>query len=235
MRDETLTFTAAKNESNEAREAKVSIYFGDGEEVSSTIYQEGVPQQEETPILQLEPGQNFEINPEGEDIDIKVLSNVDYTVEIPAEATWLHEKDKAQTRAEATQSIVTLYASKNDTGEKRSAVVKLSYEDKASVTFTVSQEPAQSGNEGGNDDGGNQGGTTVPDGNTGSGNTGSDNEDTYTFVLNTSSKKIHDPSCGSVATMAEKNKKKWTGTYAELQELLSSGYTTCGTCKPAVE
>lgn len=84
-------------------------------------------------------------------------------------------------------------------------------------------------------DSGNQGGTTVPDGNTGSGNTGSDNEDTYTFVLNTSSKKIHDPSCGSVATMSEKNKKEWTGTYAELQELLSSGYTTCGTCKPAVE
>ena len=84
-------------------------------------------------------------------------------------------------------------------------------------------------------DSGNQGGTTVPDGNTGSGNTGSDNEDTYTFVLNTSSKKIHDPGCGSVATMSEKNKKEWTGTYEELQELLSGGYTTCGTCKPAVE
>jgi DNA-entry nuclease len=84
-------------------------------------------------------------------------------------------------------------------------------------------------------DSGNQGGTTVPDDNTGSGSTGSDNEDTYTFVLNTSSKKIHDPSCGSVATMSEKNKKEWTGTYEELQELLSSGYTTCGTCKPAVE
>ncbi len=83
---------------------------------------------------------------------------------------------------------------------------------------------------------GNQGGnTTVPDDNTGNGNTGSDNEDTYTFVLNTSSKKIHDPGCGSVSTMSEKNKKEWTGTYAELQELLSGGYTTCGTCKPAVE
>ena len=85
-------------------------------------------------------------------------------------------------------------------------------------------------------DSGNQGGnTTIPDDNTGNDNTGSDNEDTYTFVLNTSSKKIHDPGCGSVSTMAEKNKKEWTGTYEELQELLSSGYKACGTCKPAVE
>ena len=68
--------------------------------------------------------------------------------------------------------------------------------------------------------------------NTGSGST---DETTYTFVLNTSSKKIHDPNCGSVSTMSEKNKKEWTGTYAELQELLNSGYKACGNCKPGVE
>ncbi len=81
----------------------------------------------------------------------------------------------------------------------------------------------------------NNTGTTTPDSGNNNGNTGSGDEETYTFVLNTSSKKIHDPSCGSVSTMSEKNKKEWTGTYAELQELLASGYTTCGTCKPAVE
>ncbi len=81
------------------------------------------------------------------------------------------------------------------------------------------------------DSGNNQGGTTTPDG----GNTGTGDEKTFAFVLNTSSKKIHSPSCGSVSTMSEKNKQEWTGTYAELQELLESGYTACGTCKPAVE
>ena len=89
------------------------------------------------------------------------------------------------------------------------------------------------GNQGGNTnpDGGSQGGTTNPD----EGNTGTEDEKTLTFVLNTSSKKIHDPDCSSVAKMSEKNRKDWTGTYAELQELLESGYTACGTCKPAVE
>ena len=66
-------------------------------------------------------------------------------------------------------------------------------------------------------------------------NTGSTDEVTYTFVLNTKSEKIHNPGCSSVATISESNRKDWTGTYAELQELLNSGYTTCGNCKPSVE
>ena len=79
-------------------------------------------------------------------------------------------------------------------------------------------------------DDGNQGGTTPDDG-----NTGTEDEKTFTFVLNVSSKKIHDPDCSSAAKISEKNRKDWTGTYAELQQLLDSGYTTCGTCKPATE
>ena len=79
-------------------------------------------------------------------------------------------------------------------------------------------------------EGGNQGGTTPDDG-----NTGTEDEKTFTFVLNVSSKKIHDPDCSSAAKISEKNRKDWTGTYAELQQLLDSGYTTCGTCKPATE
>ena len=66
-------------------------------------------------------------------------------------------------------------------------------------------------------------------------NTGSTDEVTYTFVLNTKSEKIHNPGCSSVATISESNRKDWTGTYAELQELLNSGYTTCGNCNPSVE
>jgi hypothetical protein len=89
----------------------------------------------------------------------------------------------------------------------------------------------EGGNQGGTTpEGGNQGGTTPDDG-----NTGTEDEKTFTFVLNVSTKKIHDPDCSSVAKMSEKNRKDWTGTYAELQQLLDSGYTTCGTCKPATE
>ena len=142
MQDKILVFTATKNESTQSREAKVTIYFGDEGSISFTIYQEGAQQQEEEPVLELVDGQNYEINPEGGDIDIKVLSNVAYAVEIPAEATWLH---KAEPSRAATESIVTLYATKNDTGAKRSAEVKLTYADSTPVTFTVSQEPAEGG------------------------------------------------------------------------------------------
>ena len=142
MQDKILVFTATKNESTQSREAKVTIYFGDEGSISFTIYQEGAQQQEEEPVLELVDGQNYEINPDGGDIDIKVLSNVAYAVEIPAEATWLH---KAEPSRAATESIVTLYATKNDTGAKRSAEVKLTYADSTPVTFTVSQEPAEGG------------------------------------------------------------------------------------------
>ncbi len=48
------------------------------------------------------------------------------------------------------------------------------------------------------------------------------------FVLNTSSKKIHKPTCSGVSSMSESNKKTVKGT--ELQQYLDQGYEYCGTC-----
>ena len=81
--------------------------------------------------------------------------------------------------------------------------------------------------------GDNQGGTTGGEqgGNTGSGST--DEEGEYSYVLNKSSKKIH--KADTTCSMSDKNRVEWTGSYEELQELLESGYTTCGTCKPSVD
>lgn len=53
------------------------------------------------------------------------------------------------------------------------------------------------------------------------------NEQTY--ILNTSSKKYHKPTCSGVTTMKEENKQEYTGTKEELE---SQGYEACGTCKP---
>ena len=50
-----------------------------------------------------------------------------------------------------------------------------------------------------------------------------------TYVLNTKSRKFHNPDCRGVATMADKNKQSFTGTRSELIE---QGYSPCGTCKP---
>lgn len=49
------------------------------------------------------------------------------------------------------------------------------------------------------------------------------------YVLNTSSKKFHYPSCSSVDDMKESNKKEFTGTR---DELINDGYSPCGYCKP---
>ena len=48
------------------------------------------------------------------------------------------------------------------------------------------------------------------------------------YILNTSSKKVHIPTCGSVSTMADKNKQEYNGT---LEDILAKGYQKCGACK----
>jgi DNA-entry nuclease len=48
------------------------------------------------------------------------------------------------------------------------------------------------------------------------------------FVLNTSSKKVHKPTCSSATSMSEKNKKTVKDT--ELQQYLDQGYEYCGSC-----
>jgi hypothetical protein len=54
---------------------------------------------------------------------------------------------------------------------------------------------------------------------------------TYTYILNTKSKKIHLPSCSGAATISEANRQEFNG---DLNELISQGYKACGTCKPTL-
>ncbi len=49
------------------------------------------------------------------------------------------------------------------------------------------------------------------------------------YVLNTSSKKFHIPSCRTVRQMAEKNYQEFNGTR---DEAISNGYNPCGVCNP---
>lgn len=51
----------------------------------------------------------------------------------------------------------------------------------------------------------------------------------YTYVLNTSSKKIHTPDCSAVSSMSQSNKEY---TQRSLQELESEGYVPCSICDP---
>ena len=49
------------------------------------------------------------------------------------------------------------------------------------------------------------------------------------YVLNTSSRKFHYPSCGSAARISEKNRSEF---YGNREELISKGYSPCGNCDP---
>lgn len=58
---------------------------------------------------------------------------------------------------------------------------------------------------------------------------GADGEQARSYVLNTRSRKFHDPSCTGLASMAVANRSEVT---AVRSELLAQGYEPCGTCKP---
>lgn len=49
------------------------------------------------------------------------------------------------------------------------------------------------------------------------------------YVLNTSSKKFHLPSCSGAASIGEANRQDFSGSR---EELMNRGYDPCGTCKP---
>ena len=54
-------------------------------------------------------------------------------------------------------------------------------------------------------------------------------EDVKDYVLNTSSKKFHDPDCSAVAKISASNKSEVQDTR---DDLISQGYEPCGICKP---
>ncbi len=58
---------------------------------------------------------------------------------------------------------------------------------------------------------------------------GSSSSKTYTYVLNTSTKKFHYSSCYTIAQMSDSNKATYTGTR---EEVLDLGYDSCGKCNP---
>ncbi len=75
-------------------------------------------------------------------------------------------------------------------------------------------------------------GTQIPEkdtGNDGKGDTGTGESGEMTYILNTSSKKFHDPDCAGAKTTKEENKQTYTGSR---DDLISEGYSPCGTCKP---
>ena len=51
----------------------------------------------------------------------------------------------------------------------------------------------------------------------------------FTYTLNTKTKKFHDPGCSGAASISPDNRESFTG---DRQTLLDQGYTPCGQCQP---
>lgn len=54
-------------------------------------------------------------------------------------------------------------------------------------------------------------------------------EEKKTYILNTNTKKFHQPSCASADDIKSENREKFTGSR---KELIQDGYEPCGRCKP---
>lgn len=56
-----------------------------------------------------------------------------------------------------------------------------------------------------------------------------EDEPEVSYILNTSSKKFHLPTCSGASSMKKENREEYTGSR---EDLIAQGYEPCGTCKP---
>ena len=119
VRKETLTFTVAKNETFDERSATVELKGADGEVLQSIVFK----QKGEEKVFDTDGEGNYVVEAVGGVVEVKVTTNLEYTVEIPAEAkAWLSIAD---TRAVIREDTLTFTVAKNETFDERSAKVEL--------------------------------------------------------------------------------------------------------------
>ena len=124
-----LTVTVQSNDTYEERQATVTV-TDPGDQTTITFK---VLQKQNDAILI--DGSTFVVPEEGGDISVKVQSNVDYKVEIPASDTWLKLSTRASTRGLVSSTIV-LTAEKNNSGNTRFSHVKVT-DGKSGVSSTI--------------------------------------------------------------------------------------------------
>ena len=128
-----LNITVQANDTYDDRQATVTVT--DPEDQTSISFK--VFQKQNDAILI--DGSTFVVPEEGGDINIKIQSNVNYEVEIPASAPWLTESTKALTRGLVSSTIV-LTAERNNSGEEREALVTfIDKESGVSSKITIKQ------------------------------------------------------------------------------------------------
>ena len=121
-------------QSNDTYEERKAIVTLTDPEDATTLSFNVIQNQNDAIIVD---GKTFEIPEEGGEVNIKVKSNVSYIVDIPASASWL---TKASATRGLSDSTIKLKAEKNNSGDEREAIVKLTDSKSGSSSeFTVKQ------------------------------------------------------------------------------------------------
>ena len=131
IQGKNINVTVQSNDTYDDRQAVVTITdSGDQSTASFKVFQN-------KNCVILTDGSTYQIPEEGGDLNIEVKSNVNYVIEIPAEASWLTKKSSSRG---LTSSVVSLTAPKNNSGDEREATVKLTDDSTGAMSqFTVKQ------------------------------------------------------------------------------------------------
>ncbi len=126
---ELLTFNAMANTAGEPRETEVGLIAA-----SNSLEQCIRVTQKAVRVVNIEE-KTYTLAAEGETVLVAVTTNTDYTVTIPAEATWL---TRVEARSEMHNETLAFLAERNADGQERSAEVILTAEPniKRHIVFT---------------------------------------------------------------------------------------------------
>ena len=118
-REENITFTVAVNDSFDERSATVELVDGDGEVLQTISFvQDG-----QTETFNCDSDDRYIVNADGGEINIKITTNIEYSVNIPIEAqSWVSIAD---TRALPREDTLIFIIAKNEAYERRKTSVEL--------------------------------------------------------------------------------------------------------------
>lgn len=130
-----LKLSVDENEGFDTRTAKIKLY----DKNSDASEEITITQLPSTPTISAEK-KEYEVDANKQNLDIKISSNVDYTVDFQ-ETDWIKDRNAPQTRSLATNTL-KLEIAKNDDYDSRSAQIKLTAKDgSATETITITQKP----------------------------------------------------------------------------------------------
>ncbi len=119
VREETLTFIVAENETFEERSASVELVNGEGEVLQIIAF----VQRGQTKVFESDGEGSYTIKAIGGEVSVAVTTNLEYSVVISEDAKeWLSVAD---TRAVVREETLTFIVAKNEAYDRRSTIVEL--------------------------------------------------------------------------------------------------------------